>query len=111
MKLFIGLFLLSLNLFAAPRTVSILDHQLVVDGIKQPMLFGAELQYFRLRGGYGPNIPREKVLDHWGKALDRMVEAKMNAISFYIPWDFHEYAEGKFDFNGTVDQDNDGNAD
>lgn len=113
MKLLLSLFvlLLSLHLHAANRVVTIQDHQLVVDGIKQPMLFGAELQYFRLRGGYGPNVPREKVLDHWGKALDRMVEAKMNAISFYIPWDFHEYAEGKFDFHGTVDQDNDGNAD
>ena len=39
-----------------------------------------------------------------------ITKAKMNAISFYIPWDFHEYAEGKFDFHGTVDQDNDGNC-
>lgn len=97
---------------AAPsRTVEIRKNHLVVDGKEQPQLFGAELQYFRLRGGQGPNIPREKVLELWNRALDRMVEAKMNAISFYIPWDFHEYQEGKFDFDGTVDEDKDGNAD
>ena len=97
--------------FSAWGRVSFQDHQPVVDGVKQPMMFGAELQYFRLRGGYGPNVPRHVVMDHWAKALDRMVEAKMNAISFYIPWDFHEYAEGKFDFTGTIDQDGDGNPD
>lgn len=79
--------------------------------IQNHPLFGAELQYFRLRGGYGRNIPREKVIALWNRALDRMVEAKMNTISFYIPWDFHEYAEGKFDFNGTADEDGDGNPD
>jgi hypothetical protein len=87
------------------------ENQLWIDGEAQPQLFGAELQYFRLRGGQGPNIPREKVLDLWNKALDRMVEAGMNVICFYIPWDFHEYEEGKFDFTGSVDQDKDGRPD
>ena len=64
-----------------------------------------------MRGGYGPNVPREKVLALWNKALDRVVEAGMNAVSFYIPWDFHEYADGKFDFTGTADADGDGNPD
>ena len=91
--------------------VKIEDNQLWIDGQAQPQLFGAELQYFRLRGGQGRNIPRAKVIDLWNRALDRMVEAKMNVISFYIPWDFHEYAEGKFDFTGTVDEDGDGNPD
>ncbi len=96
---------------AASRSVTVKDNHLVVDGQKQPQLFGAEVQYFRLRGGYGPNIPRETVLALWNKALDHFVDAKMNAISFYIPWDFHEYAEGQFDFSGTVDQDGDGKPD
>ncbi|MES2528938.1 MAG: beta-galactosidase [Bdellovibrionota bacterium] len=102
-------FLFTTPLFAG--IVSFDDHQLLIDGKAQPQLFGAELQYFRLRGGYGKNIPRAKVIELWNKALDRMVEAKMNTVSFYIPWDFHEYAEGKFDFDGTVDEDGDGNAD
>jgi Glycosyl hydrolases family 35 len=93
------------------RSVHVENNQLVVDGEVQPQLFGAEVQYFRLRGGYGPNVPRQKVIDLWNKALDRVVEAKMNAVSFYIPWDFHEYAEGKYDFTGSVDQDGDGNPD
>lgn len=95
----------------AGRRVEIKENSLVVDGRAEPQQFGAELQYFRLRGGYGPNVPREKVLALWNKALDRMVEAKMNSVSFYIPWDFHEYAEGKFDFDGTADEDGDGQAD
>jgi len=91
--------------------IEIKKNQLLINKQKQPQLYGAELQYFRLRAGYGRNIPREKVIDHWNRALDLMVEAKMNAISFYIPWDFHEYEEGKFDFTGTVDEDGDGNPD
>ena len=85
--------------------------QFFIDGVAQPQIFGAELQYFRLRGGYGKNIPKEKVIELWNRALDRMVEAKMNTISFYIPWDFHEYADGKYDFTGTVDEDGDGKPD
>ncbi|MGZ3718572.1 MAG: beta-galactosidase [Bdellovibrionota bacterium] len=91
--------------------VQIHDNQLWVDGQAQPQLYGAEVQYFRLRGGSGRNIPRSQVIALWNQALDRVVEAKMNAISFYIPWDFHEYAEGKFDFTGTADEDGDGNPD
>jgi len=93
------------------RQVVVEQNQLVVDGEKQPQLFGAEVQYFRMRGGFAANQPREKVLALWNKALDKVVEAKMNAISFYIPWDFHEYAEGQFDFTGTVDEDGDGRPD
>lgn len=99
------------NHFSNSPHVQIQNNQLFVDGVAQPQLFGAELQYFRLRGGTGRNIPRERVIALWNRALDRMVEAKMNTISFYIPWDFHEYAEGKFDFTGTVDEDGDGNPD
>ena len=91
--------------------IEIKNDQLLVNGEGKPQLYGAELQYFRLRGGYGRNIPKQTVIEHWNRALDAMVEAKMNAVSFYIPWDFHEYEEGKFDFNGTSDEDGDGNPD
>jgi hypothetical protein len=99
------------DLFRTENIVQIRKNQIVVDGVPQPNLYGAEFQYFRLRGGYGKNIPREKVLALWNRGLDEMVAAGMNTISFYIPWDFHEYAPGKFDFTGTVDQDGDGHAD
>lgn len=97
--------------FITKADVVVSENQLVIDGLKQPQLFGAELQYFRLRAGYGMNRPRAEVMNLWNKALDRLVEAKMNAISFYIPWDFHEYAEGKFDFTGEADTDHDGRPD
>ncbi|MBX2989005.1 MAG: beta-galactosidase [Bdellovibrionaceae bacterium] len=96
---------------AQAGTVEFRQNQLHIDGVPQPQLYGAEVQYFRLRGGNGRNIPRETVIALWEKALDRFVEAKMNAISFYIPWDFHEYAEGRFDFDGTADEDGDGRPD
>jgi hypothetical protein len=93
------------------RTVKVENNQIVVDGEAQPQLYGAEFQYFRLRGGYGKNVPREKVIEIWQRGLDQMVKAGMNSISFYIPWDFHEYAPGKFDFTGSVDEDGDGRPD
>ncbi len=96
---------------ATAGDVTFKNDQLHVDGIPQPQFFGAEVQYFRLRGGQGRNIPREKVIALWNRALDHLVEAKANAISFYIPWDFHEYAPGKFDFDGSVDEDGDGKPD
>lgn len=87
------------------------QNQLWIDNQPQPQLFGAEVQYFRLRGGFERNLPRARVMTLWAQALDRLVEAKMNTISFYIPWDFHEYAPGKFDFDGTADDDHDGRPD
>jgi hypothetical protein len=93
------------------KLVSINDGVLSVDGQSLPIVYGAEIQYFRLRGGAGRNIPRKTVIDLWNKVLDRAVEAGMNAVSVSIPWDFHEYIEGKFDFDGTVDEDGDGSAD
>ncbi|HXH31887.1 MAG TPA: beta-galactosidase [Bacteriovoracaceae bacterium] len=109
--LYIFLLFLSLNTVYSAQEIKIDNNQLIVDGVPQPQLFGAEIQYFRLRGGPGKNISREKVLELWNKALDRAVEAGMNAVSFYIPWDFHEYQQGKFDFTGTADEDGDGRAD
>jgi hypothetical protein len=111
MRAFFAVLFIFISLSVQAGIVEFHDDQLFIDGSPQPQLYGAELQYFRLRGGYGKNVPRAKVIELWNKALDRMVEAKMNTISFYIPWDFHEYAEGKFDFTGTVDEDGDGNPD
>jgi hypothetical protein len=97
--------------FDSENIVKIEKNQIVVNGEIQPNLYGAEFQYFRLRGGYGKNVPREKVIEIWKRGLDQMVKAGMNTISFYIPWDFHEYAPGKFDFAGKIDQDGDGKPD
>ncbi|MBF0315451.1 MAG: beta-galactosidase [Oligoflexia bacterium] len=96
---------------AVAGVVEIRGDQLYIDGGPRPQLWGAEVQYFRLRGGSNRNVPREVVISLWAQALDRAVEAHMNTISFYIPWDFHEYAEGKFDFDGRADEDGDGRPD
>jgi beta-galactosidase GanA len=88
---FVLLCLLVFNICLVARagTVQIHDDQLWIDGQAQPQIYGAEIQYFRLRGGPGPNVPRAQVIALWNQALDRAVEAGMNAVSFYIPWDFH----------------------
>jgi hypothetical protein len=93
------------------KLVIVNDGTLYIDGFSYPLIYGAEIQYFRLRGGPGKNIPKKVVIDLWNKVLDRVNEAGMNAVSFSIPWDFHEYADGKFDFDGSVDEDKDGNPD
>ncbi|MBK9038818.1 MAG: beta-galactosidase [Bdellovibrionales bacterium] len=95
----------------ADQKVEIKNNRLHVGSNPEPFLFGAELQYFRLRAGHGANIPADKVYQLWESALGQMRRAGMNSLSFYIPWDFHEYREGKFDFKGTVDEDQDGNPD
>ncbi len=100
--------------FAAPAAtarVHVDADRLFVDGDATPFLFGAETQYFRVRGGPGRNVPRAEVERLWDKLLDRVAEAGMNTVTFYVPWDFHEPVEGVFDFDGTLDQDGDGNAD
>jgi hypothetical protein len=56
-------------------------------------------------------VPKAEVERLWELLLDRVDEAHMNMVSFYVPWDFHEPAEGVFDFTGQLDRDNDGNPD
>lgn len=105
-RLFFLLFFI-IPLCAIAKHVEIADDALLVDGKRAPYLFGAEVQYFRARGGSGRNVSPEAVEKLWNKMLDRVQEAKMNAVTFYIPWDFHEPLEGVFDFDGTLDQDGD----
>lgn len=38
----------------------------------------------------------------WKTYLKRAKEAGLNTVSTYIPWRWHEYAEGKFDFTGKT---------
>src|SRR5690606_30516615 len=87
------------------------SHQLHINQRPLPLIYGAELQYFRLRGAYGKNVDRSVVIETWRRAINHMKSVGMNAVSFYIPWDFHEVSEGVFDFNGELDLDGDGKAD
>lgn len=61
--------------------------QFVLDG--QPFfIYSGEIHYFR--------IAPEK----WKLHLQKAKSAGLNTVSSYIPWIWHEYEEGKFDFSG-----------
>ncbi|MCK5843498.1 MAG: beta-galactosidase, partial [Victivallales bacterium] len=65
------------------------ENDLIVDG--RPFLMrGAEIHYFR--------TPREK----WETLLRRASDSGINTITACVPWFFHEYEEGKFDFDGST---------
>ncbi len=53
-------------------------------------LISGEVHYFRLN----PKL--------WEKHLTLLKESGANTTSTYIPWDWHEYEEGKFDFTGET---------
>lgn len=53
-------------------------------------VYSGEVHYFRLRP------------ETWALHLKKAKQANLNTISTYIPWDWHEYEEGKFDFTGET---------
>ena len=57
---------------------------------KPYFIISGEIHYFRLE-------PR-----FWKKHLVLLKEAGANTTSTYIPWDWHEYEKGKFDFTGKT---------
>ena len=58
---------------------------------KPHFMISGEIHYFRLNANL------------WGKHLKLLKESGANTASTYIPWDWHEYEEGKFDFSGKTD--------
>ncbi len=58
---------------------------------RKSYLFSGEIHYFRI----------EK--KNWKSILKKMKDCGLNTVSFYIPWAWHEYKEGKFDFSGKTD--------
>ena len=65
--------------------VEIKKKKLLVGGKEVPLISG-EVHYWRLN----PNC--------WKHTLSRVKEMGLKIISTYVPWDFHEYQRGKFDF-------------
>ena len=57
---------------------------------KPHFLVSGEIHYFRL----DPKL--------WEKHLRLLKQAGANTTSTYIPWDWHEYEDGKFDFTGKT---------
>lgn len=57
---------------------------------KPVFVISGEIHYFRL----DPKL--------WEKHLTLLKQSGANTTSTYIPWDWHEYEEGKFDFTGET---------
>eukprot|EP01023_Acetabularia_acetabulum_P034994 TRINITY_DN32943_c0_g1_i1.p1 TRINITY_DN32943_c0_g1~~TRINITY_DN32943_c0_g1_i1.p1 ORF type:complete len:178 (-),score=14.21 TRINITY_DN32943_c0_g1_i1:81-560(-) len=58
----------------------------------QPIqLVSGSIHYFRIHPGY------------WKDRLQRVKSIGLNAIQFYIPWNFHEQQPGLFEFEGWQD--------
>ena len=65
------------------------NNNLLVDG--QPFyICGGEVQYFRL------------AVSEWRDRLEKAKACGLNTISTYMPWYFHEPAEGEVDFDGRT---------
>ncbi len=71
--------------------IKINKNLIVAKGKKIPLISG-EVHYWRLNPSY------------WHEVLDRVKEMGLNVVSTYVPWDYHEYQRGKFDFTGKTDQ-------
>lgn len=76
---------------AASASVTYDRSSLRIDG-RRVVLNSGEVHYSRM-----PD-PRE-----WPIVLDRLKAAGFNAVSIYVPWGYHEYAPGRFRYDGRYD--------
>ena len=60
-------------------------------GKKIVPLISGEVHYWRLNPHY------------WEEILNRVREMGIDIVATYVPWDYHEYERGKFDFTGRTD--------
>ncbi|MFC9493907.1 beta-galactosidase [Streptomyces sp. NPDC056982] len=74
---------------SSPASVTYRDKQILIDGEPAVVLAG-EIHYFRLKRA------------DWQSRLDRAKEAGLNAIATYIPWMWHETADGTIDVTGRT---------
>ena len=65
------------------------DNNLIIDGAPF-FIRGGEIQYFRM--------PKPQ----WSDRLEKAAKGGLNTVTSYMPWYFHEYEEGKFDFSGET---------
>ncbi|MGQ9856847.1 MAG: beta-galactosidase [Fervidobacterium sp.] len=72
------------------RRLEVKDAKFVLDG-KERVFFSAELHYFRVN-------PSE-----WEDRVIKIKDAGFDSVSSYVPWFWHEYEEGRFDFSGVTD--------
>lgn len=69
--------------------IEFMDGKFILNN-KPTFIFSGEVHYFR--------IPKNK----WKLHLLKAKETGLNTVSSYIPWIWHEYEEGKFDFTGKT---------
>ena len=70
--------------------VSIQRSQMIVGNRQIPLVSG-EMHYWRLN----PSC--------WESCLRRIKEMGITVVSTYVPWGYHEYKRGAFDFSGKTD--------
>ena len=72
------------------RKVSVEGRNILVDGKAVRFRSGA-MHYFRIHPEY------------WRDRMIKLRQCGLNTLETYIPWNFHEPAEGQFDFGGWRD--------
>lgn len=70
--------------------VRVTKRHIKVDSQSIPLISG-EMHYWRLN-------PKS-----WPACLDAMREMGLSVVATYVPWYYHEYERGKFDFTGRTD--------
>lgn len=86
---------------APPPHVEVKEGSLRIDGVPT-FLYGGDLHYFRVRAA---DYDAAKTQAMWSSSLDTMKAAGMNLVSTYVPWDFHNTADGTWEFAGARDLD------
>lgn len=71
--------------------VEIRKNEIWIGKTAVPLISG-EVHYWRLNPNY------------WKEVLARVREMGLTVIATYVPWDYHEYKRGHFDFTGKTDQ-------
>lgn len=71
--------------------VQVKKNEIWVGSKKYPLLSG-EVHYWRLNPTY------------WKNVLNQVRAMGLDTIATYVPWDYHEYQRGSFDFTGQTDQ-------
>uniref|UniRef100_A0AC35UBC0 Glyco_hydro_35 domain-containing protein n=1 Tax=Rhabditophanes sp. KR3021 TaxID=114890 RepID=A0AC35UBC0_9BILA len=90
--IFLFLFTFVNIIFTSERnfTIDYDNDQFVLDG-KPFSYISGEIHYFRI-----PSI-------YWEDRLFKIRNAGLNAVQVYVPWNYHELEQNKFDFNGEKD--------
>lgn len=69
--------------------VTVKNNMIKVGSKELPLLSG-EVHYWR----HNPET--------WGHIIDRVKELGLNTVCTYVPWQYHEYERGKYDFDGIT---------